>query len=519
MKKIILYFIAGALLVVSVSFFNKAHKELISLFDLSGRATIVYSSYQNLSRQINDAAVINPELMKAGKYSNGINLFYTDSETVIRQLDLLRSTIRDSINLKITEELSKEIRQELSWLLKSNVPDSILHHKSARHIASLQKIDSLINTGIKRTNFLFEYRKKKLNGSISNLRTWMFISIMLSAILLIYTSINLFWQKSKRRKKEEELQKKELQFRNTLDSMLEGIQIHDFNWKYTYVNNTLVKYSTYLKEELLGYTLMEKYPGIEKTDLFKTLQKCMTERVAQHIETEFSFPNGTKTFFELSIQPVPEGIFILSIDISERKKTEATLQKNIKELSEYKFALDESAIVAITDQKGIIKHVNGNFCRISKFSEAELLGQDHRIINSGYHSNEFIRDLWLTIARGNIWKGELKNKAKDGSIYWVDTTIVPFLNEEGKPYQYLAIRSDITERKKAEAEIIASESKYRSVVENMHESLLLEDTEGRLLYANSEFSKIFGFEGDDLKTLTLKDYTSPASYFEIIERH
>jgi len=244
------------------------------------------------------------------------------------------------------------------------------------------------------------------------------------------------------------------------------VAVTDVHGTITYVNDKFCSISQYSKDELIGQNHRILNSGCHSKEFFEQMYHTIANGKVWHGEIKNKAKGGSIYWVDTTIVPTlntegkPQQYVAIRADITERKQAEEAVKESlamsenaIKELADQKFALDQHSIVAVTDVQGTITYVNEKFCAISQYSKDELIGQNHRILNSGHHPKDFFQQMYGTITGGAVWHGEIKNRAKDGSLYWVDTTIVPFLDPKGRPRQYVAIRTDITERKVAEERI------------------------------------------------------------------
>lgn len=289
--------------------------------------------------------------------------------------------------------------------------------------------------------------------------------------------------------------KTEKELKTTFANIPLGIIRFDCTFNYLFINPFLLTISALFNRCSIGGNIKDSLPADKAQYLIDSLQPVFTgEKVEFHMQ--FKEASGEITYLELIGVPDNKStdddnidtILCLVVNSTERKCSELKQIKAQQDKWKLSQALDEHAIVAYTDSKGVITSVNSKFCEISQYTKEELIGKTHKVINSTYHPHSFFKNMWQTISSGKVWHGEVCNKAKDGSLYWVNTTIVPFLNGEKKPVEYIAIRADITERMVAEKEVqrLANYDKLTSLPNRR----LLKLTLDKLLVSASESSPI-----------------------------
>jgi PAS domain S-box-containing protein len=276
------------------------------------------------------------------------------------------------------------------------------------------------------------------------------------------------------------------------------VAVTDAHGKITYANDKFCEISGYARKELIRQDHIILNSGVHPKGFFKAMYEVVTRGDVWHAEVCNHTKDGRLIWLDTTIVPFmngkgqPEQYIAIRTDITERKANELELQRHrehledqvqqqteglqrsmalaqraLNELEQQKFVLDQHAIVAITDIQGTIIYVNDKFCEISGHARENLLGQNHNRLNSGVHPKNFFTDMYRTITQGKVWRGEICNRRPDDSLFWLDTTIVPFMGEDGKPKQYIAMRTDITERKRIEEAAHAANRAKSEFLANM----------------------------------------------------
>jgi PAS domain S-box-containing protein len=289
-----------------------------------------------------------------------------------------------------------------------------------------------------------------------------------------------------------------------LDNLLEGCQVIGYDWRYLYVNDVVAKHGKKTKKELLGKTMMEAYPGIEKTTMFSQLQRCMNERVPISMESEFKYPSGEKGWFELSVQPVPEGILILSTDISERKEEKEIFGKKQRELD---CILDSSpTIIFYKDKEGKFIQANRAFAEAVRIPKEELLGKTVFDLYSAEIAQAMTDDDAEVMGFKRPKLGIIEPYESPTGLRWIRTDKIPNFDENGVVIGLIGFSEDITERKEAEEALRKSEIKYRTLVENLSQKIFFKDRNLVYVSCNESYAQDLKISDSEIEGKTDYDF-------------
>ncbi|RPI16710.1 MAG: PAS domain S-box protein [Ignavibacteriae bacterium] len=405
--------------------------------------------------------------------NEGVWLINSNAETIYANgfmAELLGITTDDMINRKIHEFVFEE---------------------------DVELIKNRIKANIEGYNEEFDFRFRKADGG--EIYVMAGTSPIYDSNGKITGALGMFSDITERKKAEIALAESEKRFRNTLDTMKEGAAIIDFNWTYLYANEVHAKHAHHKLEDIIGNNYLELLPGIKDTPFYEGFIRCMNERTTQHIVSDFTYPDGTKAWYDVYLEPVPEGVFNLSLDITERVKAEEALRKREHILNLILENVNEGIIVSdalnskiLAISRWDLNNMNGSMSNtIMDIPMEQFFGlKDVRDIKTG----ERVKGEALPISRA--LRGEFIHNEEwllarpGGSSFTASVNAIPVYNEDkSEIINAIAIWTDISERKKAEEALKESESRYRSTLDNMMEGCAIIDFGWNYLYVNEANAK------------------------------
>ncbi|MCZ7603212.1 MAG: PAS domain S-box protein [Melioribacteraceae bacterium] len=294
----------------------------------------------------------------------------------------------------------------------------------------------------------------------------------------------VFQDETERREQERKIKASEERLRSTLYNMIEGCQIISPDYKYLFLNKAALESSRKTSEELLGNTMMECYPGIEKTEMFAKLKSCMELRVPENFVNEFTYPDGEQRVFNLHFEPVPEGLFILSEDITDLKSAQDTIHK-------FRMGIELSSdAIFLADKDGLITYVNPAFENIFGYKKEEVIGKTPGILKGGRLTPEEYQNFWNKLHFNEPVIRELVNKSKDNELVYVEASITPINNENNEIVGYLAIERDVTARKLADER----RKQLIDILDATPDFVAIADKDLNSIFVNNAGKKMLGFD-------------------------
>ncbi|MEQ1917115.1 MAG: PAS domain S-box protein, partial [Gallionella sp.] len=296
--------------------------------------------------------------------------------------------------------------------------------------------------------------------------------------------------------------------RSLLDTLSDGVYATDLQGKLTFMNAAAEKVLGWQEQELIGHSMQERvvYREADAVSVMSAPQDQVLLDGHPHDGKGYVVTRDGRTIpVEYRARAIVSegkvgGALVSFQDISSRYEAQHNLRvaydqvkETMAELEFQKYALDQHNAVSITDSHGTIIYANRKFSELSGYAEDELLGRNHSLVNSGHHPSAFFNELWRTIRRGDNWHGEIRNRSKSGKLYWVESTMVPFMDEQGSPSRYVSIISDITARKDMDARIEEQRAFYEHISETLGEGLYVQDADGLCIYMNSEAERLLGW--------------------------